>query len=264
MVSNISNELSYYLASVYYKTKIFFLYRTQAWLWVGQAVLSLFFSFIAITVIYSISSGIAGWSYWQLLFLTYLISLTFGIASFVANPSHVPYTLRNGQLDSYMTRPLSVLNLSFANDIQVYSLLSNVVGSILFLAYAAQHLQLSPLLFAAFLPLYLLGVAALIMFLQALAVLSYKLMKSGSFINQATGTMDTLTAYPLTIYGGIAQLFFTLFVPIGIAGYYPLQVLLGNVTPEVYVALLALSVFFIYAFYKLFNRMMRSYESGGG
>ena len=264
MASRISSEISYYLASVYYKAKTFFIYRAQAWLWVVQSVLSLFFSLIAITVIYTVSSGVAGWSYWQLMFLIYLTALTFGVVEFVSNPMHIPYALRQGQIDSYMTRPFGVLTIMFANNIQVYALVSSIGGSIAFLAYASLHLQLSLLLFAAFLPLYLLGVAAFVMFLQMLGVLSYKLMKSGSFIGAATNALTELSEFPLSIYGSAAQLFFTLLVPIGVAAYYPLQVLLGNVTPAVYVAMLALSAFFLYAFYWLFNRLMRSYESGGG
>jgi ABC-type uncharacterized transport system permease subunit len=139
-----------------------------------------------------------------------------------------------------------------------------IVGSIVFLAYASLHMQLSTPMFAEFLPLYLLGVAAFVLFLQSMAVLSYKLIKSGSFINQLTSTLSTFTNYPLPIFGGLAQMFFTLLVPIGIAGYYPLEVLLGNVTPAVYVAMIALSAIFIAVFHWTLNRLMRSYESGGG
>jgi len=264
MASRIASELSYYLVSTYYNVKSFFTYRAQAWMWVIQALISLLFSLVGVTIIYSISSGITGWSYYQLLFLTYLMSLTFGIAVFLSNPWDLPQALRTGQFDSLMTRPFSVLNLSFVNSRAVSALISTVAGSIVFLAYISLQLRLSLPLIAAFLPLYLMGVAALVMFLEVLAVLSYKLMKSGNFINQAMNAMGTLSNYPLSVYGNAVQLFFTLFVPIGIAGYYPLQVLLGNVTPELYAFLFALSAVFIFVFHRLFNRLMRSYESGGG
>lgn len=264
MASQISRELSYYLASAYYTAKSFFVYRAQAWMWMLQALLALLLAFVSVTVIYSVSSGIAGWSYYQLLFLTYLTALTVWAIAFVANPWEVPYVLRTGQLDSYMTRPFSVLAITFANSRSVSSLFSGVFGSLAFLTYASLRLQLSPLLVAEFVPLYLLGLAALTMFTQALAVLSYKLMKSGFFINQAMTTMQTLSNYPLSAYGGTVQLLCTVFIPIGIAVYYPVEFLLGDLTAPVYLALVALSVAAILVFYWLFNRLMRSYESGGG
>jgi ABC-type uncharacterized transport system permease subunit len=264
MFSRIASELSYYLASVYYNTKSFFVYRAQAWLWILESVLSLLFNLVAVAVIYTVSSGIPGWSYYQLLFLTYLMYLTYGIAVFLANPWQFPYNLRMGQLDSLLTRPFGYLTTAFSNARAISPLIGSVIGSIAFLAYLSLHMHFSLLLILAFIPLYVLGVAAFVLFLQFLAAASYKFMKSGTFINQAMNALGTLTNFPLSVYGGIAQMFFTLLVPIGVAGYYPVQVLLGGVTPEWYVVLIVLSVVFIFVFYRLFNVLMRSYESGGG
>lgn len=254
-----------YLAVIRYSIKTFFTYRVQAWLWMVQSVLSLIFTLVPITVIYSVSSGIPGWSYYQMLFLAYLASLTFGIALFLTNPWRIPWALRTGQFDGNMTKPFGMLTIIFVTfGCSVSSLFSGVMGSIVFLVYAAIKLNLSLAFFAAFIPLYLLGVAAFVLFLQTLGMLSYVLIRSGTFINRAMNVLTTLSRYPLSAYGIVAQLFFTLLVPVGIATYYPAQVLLWSTTPIYYAAFTALAVISIVAFYKLFNFMIRSYESGGG
>ncbi|VVB77468.1 ABC-2 family transporter protein [uncultured archaeon] len=256
--------LSFYLASYWCNMKSFFTYRLQAAIWLIESTVQLVMNLVVVAVIYGISSGIPGWSYYQLLFLTYFASLTFSIVAVVATPWRLPQDLRTGAFDSYMTKPYGLLTIMSAKYSSTTSLITGVFGSLVFLAYAAAHLSLPATFFVLAIPAYLVGMVAYFMFLQVLGVLSYVLIRSGSFINRAIGTMGTLSRYPLPVFGSSVQLLLTLLVPLGLAIYYPVEVLFGNVTPLSYVSFMALGAALSVAFYLLFNRLMRSYESGGG
>jgi ABC-2 type transport system permease protein len=264
MKSELYDAIRYYLASSYYSMKNWVNSPYQVWFFVLQNLISLSFLILSISVIYSVSSGITGWSYFQLLFLSVLSQLTMGISSFVVIPQMLPEMLREGQFDTYLVRPYGKLTLMASSMGIVSYFFSYFIGGIAVLAYISVRLKLQPAALLGLLPLYVLGVAAFTMFMAVLAVAMYAFFKSGAATQQIERVLWTLGAYPLNVYGAAAQLFFTLLVPIGIATYYPSQAFFGRVSLLHYAFLSIFAVFFISLMYMLFNRLMRSYESGGG
>lgn len=263
MAITILDDVSFYLLTSYYALKAFFGYRVQASFYLVQNFLSLLFNLISVSVIYSVSNGIAGWSFYQLLFLTNLSSLAFGIVLLLSNPGALPRILRQGQLDNFMPRPYGLLTLVMANS-GLQSQLATVLGSILILAVSAAHLSFSFLDLSGFLLLFFAGIAAFIMFLEMLSLLSYSLFKSGSYIKQTINSLSNFGRYPLSIYGTATTLALTLLFPIGLASYYPAQAFFGAISIVPYISFLLIAVAFTFVFHRAFTHFMRFYESGGG
>jgi ABC-2 type transport system permease protein len=258
------DDFSYFLVSTYYYSKAFFFYRLQSVFYLMQNFITVIVTLVSVSVVYSISSGFAGWSYYQMLFLTNLSGLTFGIVAFIANPGALPRTLREGKLDAYMVRPYGAFTLILANTGAASALFSTILGSILILAYVALQLQLTATSLLLFIPLYFAGVAAFVIFLETLGVLSYHLVRSGTYMKEGLKSLTTLAKYPFSIYSFPIQLAFTLLVPVGIAYYYPSQAFFGRIGLPLYLAFLSAAMALVFIFYLAFRYLMRFYESGGG
>ncbi len=263
MTSNVRRSIEFFLVSQYYEWKSFLVYRAQAVLWFLNSSLSLVFTFVTISVIYTISSGIAGWSYYQLLLLASLTNIVMGLMWYIVNVGQLTSDMRWGRTDPLMSKPYGTFTL-FLSWYGWPASIAESISSLVLLVYAASNLGVPTLQLALYVPLVVLGSFALISFLMMLSVLSYHLFKGGSFMWQFLNLMQTMGQYPLSIYGIGVQLVFSLVVPLGLASYYPSNVLLGRSSAEYYLAFIAVALAVSYVSYKLFYRLMRYYTSGGG
>lgn len=259
---SVSGGIRYLAYSQYYAWKSFFIYRLQAFISLVSSVVSLLTSVLAITVIYDISSGIPHWSYYQLLFLSVLSNLTFSIISYF-NFYYIPRALRQGDLDAYFTKPVGLI-LLMMSPLNATIFPISVITSTVFLAFIVTHLVVRPASLAFFVLLYIAGLAALLMFLTMLAVLSYRLIKSGTFINRMANLLNRAGQYPLSIYGLTTQALLTLAIPVGIAAYYPAETLLGRIDPIYYLLFLFVALVFAIFSRLSIHRLMRGYSGGGG
>lgn len=268
MAPRLIDEMSYYFATVYYSVKSFLTYRFQASIWLTYDVLMMLFNIVAVSVIYGVSNGIAGWSYFQLLFLVFLADFTFnGFIAFALAPWNIAQNLREGKLDVFMTKPYGLLTLLLSSSCVLSGtggVLASVLLGILALAYVALKLHFTLISLASFVLLYVSGSLAFSMFFLVLAIFAYYLLKSGEFMNQMNNSLWMVGRYPISVYGLPAQLFFTLAVPIGLASLYPVNALLGELAPLTVLILFLVASILAFAFYKAFYYLMRFYESGGG
>ena len=115
-----------------------------------------------------------------------------------------------------------------------------------------------------FLGIVAIGTYALMMFLLMLTVLSYHLFKSGMFMEGLIGTLSVVGSYPLSVFGTILMLLFSVLVPIGIALYYPAELIFGKTNIAFSLAIILFSIAIVFVSYKLFYVLMCNYTSGGG
>ena len=228
----------------------------------GQAV-TILYSIVAITVVYTVSNGIFGWSYFQVLALAGITDMIFSLSAYMALPQNIISRLRDGNMDMWFTKPYSYLMILFGAFGSPTSLGGFVTGLGLFLYSVIQlHVQLISILY--FIPVFIAGAAAFIMFNLMLTVVAYHLIKSGNFIEDMNNMLGGLGQYPLSVYGFVGQLIFTIAIPIGIAYYYPAEVLFGFIGTDSIVAALVLSIVVILVSRKIIYAVLKNYSSGGG
>jgi ABC-2 type transport system permease protein len=256
------DSIRYLIVSQYYGVKSFFIYRLQALISISSAIVSIVTSVLTITVVYSVSTGIPGWDYYHLLFLSLLSGLTIAIISYF-NFYNIPKFLREGTYDAYFTKPVGMLSLMLS-PLNVVSSPASVVSLAAVLLYVGSVIGLSLKYVVLFAVAYAAGTVSFLMFLTALSVLSYRLVKSGTFINRLTNLLGRVDQYPLPIYGVAMQSVFSLLIPVGIAVYYPAQVFMGSVDAVSYVALLAAALAVAVVSRSVLYRLMKGYTSGGG
>jgi len=172
-------------------------------------------------------------------------------------------SMRRGMLDMQMVRPYGLVTIMISQSGSP-PIISSFASNLAIFVYAAFMLHLSLVYIITFLGIVAIGAYALIMFWLMLTVLSYHLFKSGMFMNGLINTLSVVGSYPLSIYGTIIMLLFSIIVPIGIAVYYPAELLLDKINVVFSIAIILFSLALAFVSYKLFYMLMRNYTSGGG
>ena len=243
--------------------KSFLIYRWQAFVWLFANLLVILNSVVAITVIYTVSSGIPGWSYFQVLALSSITTMMFGVVDYMIAPWDVAQRLRRGNMDMWFTKPYGYLTIISGGFGMVWNSASFISGLALFI-YSVMHLGITAMQLVYFALLFVAGTAAFLMFFVMMSILSYRLFKSGQFIDNMESMLSNAGVYPLSVYGVLGQLIFTLAMPVGIAYYYPAEALFGMIGPTAVAAALLLSLVVIFVSREIFYALLKGYSSGGG
>ena len=263
MPSKMRENISYFLTAQYYQWKSLFIYRLQAVIWMVYGSFSVINAYIAVTVIYNVSSGIAGWTYYQVLMLAAVTSILMNIVIYLIDAGNLIWRMRSGAIDPYLTKPYSQLMVIMSNFSNNEQLVGIVSGMALF-AYAASQTYIGLQSLAGFIILFALGSVAVVLFFLALSVLAYHIFKSGMFIGRMMNLASSVGRFPLTVYGLVGQAIFSILIPVGLAYFYPSQVFFGRFSAPGFALVAAAALLLAYASRKLFYRLMRGYTSGQG
>jgi ABC-2 type transport system permease protein len=239
-------------------------YRLQVIMWIVTSSFSTIMSYAVVTVIYNVSSGIPGWSYFQLLALSATANLMYGVSFYLVNPYNTAKSLRTGGIDVYITKPYNPVLSMLARSGNL-SNIGNVAGGVILLAYAMMNLSPSTAAVAAFAAIFILGLAVAPLFVLFFTILMYVIFKSGNFINWFMTNVRTAVSYPIGVYGIIGTLIFTVLLPFGLATFYPSSALLARISYISVLAVAAFEVALIVMFYKGSLWLIKNhYQSGGG
>lgn len=259
----LKDEVSYFMKMQYYEWKGLMTYRANALLFLFTSSFSVIAAFITISVVYQVSSGIAGWNYYQMLFLAATGTLAFWAVGYLINPWVIVQNMQRGALDPYLIRPYGRITVLLSNN---YSNVSNIaiVSGLVLLVYAASHISFSAVFLLQYIVLFIVGSTAIVLFIMMLALLSYHVMKSAQSVQRLLNLSRTISTYPLSVYGLAGQLAFTLLFPIGLAYYYPATTLLGETNLTAFAAILGFSLLMVALSYSACNFLVKKYTSGGG
>lgn len=220
-------------------------------------------NFAVITIIYTVSSGIAGWDYYQAVFLIGLIGLVRNIIRYAVYPNGLVRAMQQGTIDGMLTRPYSYLVMVISN-FGSKTCIGAILSSMGIMLFALPHIDFTLASGLAFLAMVAVGTAALVLFFLLLILVSYKYFSGGSWVNWLLNTILNANEYPLSIYGVVGTMLFTFVLPVSLAVYFPAEVLLGFAGLQYMVGAVALASVMALAFYRAFYRMFMSYASGGG
>ncbi len=261
--SGMRGALNMYLLSQKYKLKSFFIYRTQAVGWLIVESLSTVGAFISISIIYGVSGGFAGWTYFQVLALAAITQISGGIVGYTLTPNRLVTDMRNGKFDQLMLKPYDIISSTIARYGDVTTL-GTIFSGLLLLVYALLHINLSFGAFLAFLLVYVLGTFVLVFGMLALSVLSYVVLKSSGFLRWSLNIGQDAAQYPMYIYGVLGMTILSTIIPIAFASFFPSLTLFGKIGYAYVGILILVPVIVVPVLYYAIIRMLRRYESGGG
>ncbi|MDE1846198.1 MAG: ABC-2 family transporter protein [Candidatus Micrarchaeota archaeon] len=263
MIEKIARNLRLlYLVQIYaWKTQL--AYRVQALVWLINFVAQALLTFVFISVMYSVSAGIPGWSYFEMLLLSSSTIMMMGLVNYFVDIYNIGQNLLAGDFDAQLARPVSAMTIMFSNFNGVTLVASFLTGLAIF-AYAASHLGLTLGQLALFALFFGMGTFIVMLFLIVLVMSSYKLFRGGAWVNWVTNTLSGASKYPLSIYGTVGTLIFTFLVPMGFATYYPIEAVTGKLSTYAIVAVFVGMLIFIFALLRIFSHLFKSYSSGMG
>jgi ABC-2 type transport system permease protein len=188
---------------------------------------------VALLILFGQFGELAGWQVGEVALLYGLASVAFGLHELVVAGFDVfPQTIRRGEFDRVLLRPVSVFVQVLASDFQLRRLGRIGQGVVaLALAIAWTPIAWTP---AKLLYLPLVLGCGMVMYgaLTVLgAVLCFWTVQSIEIINIVTYGGTELTSYPLPIYHPALQRFFIFVVPLAFVSYFPALYLLDKPDP---------------------------------
>jgi ABC-2 type transport system permease protein len=186
--------------------------------------------FVAVLILLDRFGALAGWSVGEVAFLFGLAYLAFGLSEMFASGFDVfPNTIRRGEFDQVLLRPVSTFTQTMAADFQLRRL-ARITQAFVVLTYAFTHIDVDwTIEKALYLPLVVLsGVVMYFSLFVFGAVLCFWTVQSIELINSLTNGGTELTSYPLPIYSDLMQRFFTFVIPLAFISYFPALFLLDR------------------------------------
>ena len=263
IVKNMKRTLYISLISQLYCWKSMAVYRTQFIFQILYSAIGPLVTYFFISIIYTATAGIHGWSFYQLLFLSSLIGVVSPLVSYIITPATVLRALRRGTLDTMLLRPYSAFTALMSNYGDPSSGLAAIDASILTI-YAGSHLSITVTGMIEFMFLLTIGIILLSIFSLTLVMLFYKLFRSGSTFQSALNAAYNYGQYPLSIYGFPTTLLLTLIVPIGFATYIPAEIIIGALNFLDFIVLSIVAILLMVILYKIINKKLDRYTSAMG
>lgn len=263
MFAGISRNLRVYLSSQRCSWLSFLTYRTQAVIWMLVFAATTAASIITISVVYGLSSGIPGWTYYQALALAGLSNMAVGVVLYFIIPRDLTEDMLNGKMDPLLTKPYNPVVMIFTHSGWPPGA-GNFASGLALFAFALAHLQVDPLSIAAAAGMFAIGAAALTLFTVFVAVLVYVVFRNGDFLWWLTSISGEAASYPLSIYGTTGLIALTIALPIGLASFYPARLMFAGADYMIDAAVVAIAALLIYGFYRGTLWLLRFYTSAGG
>lgn len=263
MFDNLARNIKTYILLQVYAWKIQMAYRADFILFAISSAAYIIITLFFVSVIFSVSFSVAGWSYFELLLLVATAGLGISISNYVINIGPLFTDFWEGGFDNYLTKPHDPLLLAIGEATNT-AVIGDIVGYLILFVYAAVNTPFNPLSVLGFLVLFVLGISLLSMLQILLSVLSYKFTNGASWVAELIDLAENFSKYPLNLYGLIGVIFFTIVIPIGIASYYPSAIIVGKISYDTYILVAAIALAMIYLFYRISRMVLRGYTSALG
>ncbi len=221
----------------------FMQYRADFFVGVANAVINFATQLLAISVVFSQTSDLRGWSREDLVVLVGVHALVSGVLGLVISPSINAFmtSIREGTFDFLLTKPADAQLLASVQSVAPQAITSLVAGVVL-IVYGLVSGAGAPGIPAvlAFLLMLIAGVCMVYSFMMLLASMAFWFVKLDNIMNIFNTMFGTAGNWPITIFPGWMRVMLTFIIPIAFAVTVPAQALTGTLT--VRSALLAIAV----------------------
>ncbi len=207
-------------------------------------------------VLFSIKDNMGGYTFKQVLLLWGVAAGTYGISRFFFKKSFtLSDTINSGKLDAYIVQPKNILLSTITSDIEVSAL-----GDILFALIVYFIYGFNITTFILYLFFCLTGGIMLTAISVILNSLSFWFNNADMISDVGNSLMTNFATYPDGIFKGITKwLLFTL-IPVGIANYIPIKVLI-EFNPHLLIINISVCLILVILAYVIFYEGIKKYSS---
>ncbi len=205
-------------------------YRVNFVIQLIQSLLSLGTQLVVLSLVFSRTKELGGWSRPQLLAVMGVFTLVGGVIRSVIQPNmqRVVDDVREGKLDFALTKPADAQVLVSVRDIRLWQLTDVIVGAVV-LAIALVQLRddVTVAQLGAFLGTLLLGLVTIYCFWLLLATASFWLVRMNE-VQELFDGVYRAGQYPVGIYPGWLRYGLTVVVPLAFAITVPSEAVTGR------------------------------------
>jgi len=174
---------------------------------------------------------ISGWTFDELtipLGILYLLNV-FIWGFMYANMSQIPYEVNKGELDVYLTKPVSSQFLVSTRDISL-NLFPSLAGGIILLRYGFIHNNLGweRLMVVPVGLISAIVISYSVWFISVTSVFWFNRLRN---VGEIFGQALDIARYPTGIFSPLLRFIFTFVIPFGLMGFVPAEVILGRTGP---------------------------------
>lgn len=208
-------------------------------------------------ILFSLKESIGGYTFKEVLLLWGIAASTYGFAHFFFKRAfELNELITTGKLDSYLVQPKNVLLSCITSDVSPSAIGDLLYGPIILIFYGMTLKNLILLLIFT-----VTGGTILVCISVILCSLSFWFTKSDLISDAGNSLMVNFATYPDGIFKGVAKLLLYTLVPVGIANYLPVKLM---VEFNIYDFLIVISftVILIFLAFYIFNRGLKRYSSG--
>ncbi len=187
-------------------------------------------SFYAIKILFTHISGIAGWSYTDMMVLTGIGFLANSISwfTFRAGVEKLDHLINKGDFDFMLLRPISARFLVSVYRLDVEDAARGLVGiSILLRGLSLGDYHIGFFNILLFLIAFLAGEIILYCIQISLKTMSFKTIQ-GWASNNTFFRIQEISQYPVDIYRGLTKMIYTFVIPVLFIATVPAKILLGK------------------------------------
>ena len=199
-------------------------------------------------VLYSLKDNIGGYTFKQMLLLWGIAASTFGVSRFFFKKAFtLSETINTGKLDAFLVQPKNVLLSAITTDIEV-----SAIGDLIYGITLKNFL-----LFTIFTILGGLIIACVSVIANSLA---FWFNMSDVLADTLNNMMITFGTYPKDIFNGIVKILLYTLIPVGIANYIPIDVIISFSLSKFLIVFLVTIFMIVLSFY-IFNKGLKRYSS---
>ncbi|MBK5345593.1 ABC-2 family transporter protein [Bacillus mycoides] len=187
------------------------------------------FSTLFIWVLTRNFPSIAGWNFYEILFISSfnMLSYSLGLLLFI-HIMDIDHYVRNAEFDRILVRPMNAL-LQFASKQININSLGTVIYAVSALIYAGVHISgWSAVSILYTVLLIICGTIVSISIHLIIGSTAFITLQSGGLFQMLDNIYTNVDNYPVTIFPKWVQFFLTFILPIGFIGFYPSAGLLGK------------------------------------
>lgn len=207
-------------------------------------------------VLYSLKDNIGGYTFKEMLLLWGIAASTFGVSRFFFKKAFsLSETINSGKLDAFLVQPKNVLLNAITSEVEVSAIGDIIYGYVILIIYGITLKNF--LLFTLFT---ILGGLIITCISIITNTLSFWFSMSDILADSINNMMITFGTYPKDIFNGLVKILLYTIIPVGIANYVPIDIIISFSLTKSLIVLLVATTLIVISF-NLFNKGLKRYSS---
>lgn len=260
---NLAHYARIWLSSARYSLVRMMMFRGDFLVWTLVELFWMSVNLLMVSVIYSHTDSVAGWSKYEMMLLvgTSMLIQRFLMGFFWSSIFEMGRNIRSGNFDFFLAQPGNIMFMATTRKIDPDSLLNSVVA-ISVVAYSAHRLGLHP--GAADIALYAVMIFCGLVIHYSMLVLSISMafwITSAQGIEGSYFTLSEFSRLPREAFHGIASVVFVWLLPVVIVSNTPARTILHGIDTMMLLGLIVTTAAWFAVAVFVFNRGLRQYSS---